>query len=239
MEKPLFNAYIDGFNLYKGSLERRPDLKWLDLISLCQALRPEMKLNQVFYFTANVRNRYPGDKSQNRQHAYLRVLAHQGVQVVFGKFRVDPRWSRFASSDAQTMVHPRLPKHLGLTQLAFRRVQNLTKPDSPAAYVMKMEEKGSDVNLASYLLRDSYTNQLTAALVITGDSDLSIPVRFAVEFGVNVKVCVPGLAIAVNELAQAATQLEKLSETLLKDSQLPKTFTSSAGRQIVRPVSWT
>jgi hypothetical protein len=123
--------------------------------------------------------------------------------------------------------------------MAFRRVQNLTKPDSPAAYVMKMEEKGSDVNLASYLLRDSYTNHLTAALVITGDSDLSIPVRFAVEFGVNVKVCVPGLAIAVNELTQATSQLEKLSENQLKDSQLPKTFTSSAGRQIVRPVSWT
>ena len=106
------------------------------------------------------------------------------------------------------------------------------------AYVTKMEEKGSDVNLASYLLRDAFTNGLSAALVVTGDSDLACPVRFAVEFGVDVKVSVPGLAIEVNELAAAASQLEKLPENLLQANQLPKTFISPAGRQIVRPASW-
>ena len=32
-----FNAYIDGFNLYKGALQKRPELKWLDLRSYCQS----------------------------------------------------------------------------------------------------------------------------------------------------------------------------------------------------------
>jgi hypothetical protein len=238
MEKKVFNAYIDGFNLYKGSLERRPDLKGLDIVGLCQALRPDMTLGQVFYFTSNVMNRYPGDKAQNRQHAYLRVLAHQGVQVVLGKFRADPRWSRFASLRVHDMIQPAMPLHFGLTKRAFHRIETLAYPDLPMAYVTKMEEKGSDVNLASYLLRDAFTNGLSAALVVTGDSDLACPVRFAVEFGVDVKVSVPGLAIEVNELAAAASQLEKLPENLLQANQLPKTFISPAGRQIVRPASW-
>ena len=40
-------------------------------------------------------------------------------------------------------------------------------------WVDKTEEKGSDVNLASHLLRDTYTKRFEVAVLITNDSDLA------------------------------------------------------------------
>ncbi|WJZ03649.1 NYN domain-containing protein [Corynebacterium freiburgense] len=40
------------------------------------------------------------------------------------------------------------------------------------------EEKGSDVNLATHLMRDVYENMIDAAIVFSNDSDLSLPVEF-------------------------------------------------------------
>ncbi len=39
--------------------------------------------------------------------------------------------------------------------------------------VWKTEEKGSDVNLASYLLLDAFRKESEAAVVISNDSDLA------------------------------------------------------------------
>lgn len=41
------------------------------------------------------------------------------------------------------------------------------------------EEKGSDVNVASHLLVDVFTNRVDAAVVISNDSDLRRAVEFA------------------------------------------------------------
>lgn len=38
--------------------------------------------------------------------------------------------------------------------------------------VIKTEEKGSDVNLATYLVSDAYEKDFEAAVVVTDDSDL-------------------------------------------------------------------
>ena len=40
----------------------------------------------------------------------------------------------------------------------------------------KTEEKGSDVNLASHLLRDAFSKKFEVAVLITNDSDLAEPV---------------------------------------------------------------
>ena len=43
--------------------------------------------------------------------------------------------------------------------------------------VMKSEEKGSDVNLATYLLVDAFDDEYETAVVVTNDSDLAEPIR--------------------------------------------------------------
>ena len=43
--------------------------------------------------------------------------------------------------------------------------------------VIKTEEKGSDVNLATHLLNDAYLGRYEVAAVVSGDSDLLEPIR--------------------------------------------------------------
>lgn len=53
--------------------------------------------------------------------------------------------------------------------------------DAPDAHFMvtylDLEEKGSDVNVAAYLLFDVLTNRIDAAVVISNDSDLALPLK--------------------------------------------------------------
>jgi hypothetical protein len=51
-------------------------------------------------------------------------------------------------------------------------------PGAPkTADVIKTEEKGSDVNLATYLLADAYEDDGEASAVISNDADLAEPIR--------------------------------------------------------------
>lgn len=232
-----FNAYIDGFNLYKGLLERNPKSKWLDLPSFCQSLRPDLKLNKIFYFTARVKQIFPGDDSPNRQHSYLRVLQNQGVKVVLGKFRKDEYWQHLATTERKQVIEPRLKSYFGLVQRALTTSSNQSHPALPKARVVKMQEKGSDVNLASYLLKDSFEG-LVNALVISGDSDLVTPILFARNFGTNVRVVVPNPDIKCSALRQAASSLIQLTYSDVSKFQLPEVFRTNSGRTIVRPNGW-
>lgn len=47
--------------------------------------------------------------------------------------------------------------------------------------VIQEEEKGSDVNLASYLLIDGFNDEYDVAIVVSNDSDLAEPIRLARE----------------------------------------------------------
>ena len=53
----------------------------------------------------------------------------------------------------------------------------LVTPPPRFAMVIKMEEKGSDVNIATHVLVDAFRNDCTQQVLITNDSDLAEPVR--------------------------------------------------------------
>jgi len=57
----------------------------------------------------------------------------------------------------------------------------LTKPTpvQKCANVIKTEQKGSDVNLASHLPFDAFSNSFECAIVVNGDSDLATPIEMA------------------------------------------------------------
>ena len=58
--------------------------------------------------------------------------------------------------------------------------------------VVKSEEKGSDVNLACYLLVDAFDDDYEAAVVVSNDSDLAEPIRLVRQkFGKKVLVMHP------------------------------------------------
>lgn len=212
-------------------------MKWLNLQSFCQSLRPELRLQRIYYFTARVKQLYPEDQSPNRQHTYLRVLENQGIEVVHGKFRKDESWKHLASVRRDEIIEPVLGSYLGVVQRALNKCSEEAKPLVPMARVIKMEEKGSDVNLASFLLRDSFRG-LRNALVISGDSDLVTPIAFAREFGTDVRVAVPNADIKCSALRNASSSLIQLRASDLISFQLPRVFTTNSGGIISKPKEW-
>jgi hypothetical protein len=100
-----------------------------------------------------------------------------------------------------------------------------------------MEEKGSDVNLASLLLADAFRGDFEAAAVITNDSDLVLPIKIvAAELGLPVGILDPHERFSF-ELAQVATFKKKIRPGVLAASQFPATLTDAHGT-IHKPKSW-
>ena len=141
------NVYVDGFNLYYRAVKNTP-FKWLDLSKLCQLLVPSHQLNRIRYFTALVQPR-PGDPQQpRRQLTYIRAL--------------------------ETI--PNLSVHRGQFKQRQNRLPLLNPIAGLPSYVevKYYDEKGSDVNLATYLLVDGFERDYEQAVVISNDSGSSI-----------------------------------------------------------------
>lgn len=202
--------YVDGFNLYYGALKAAPALKWLDLGAVGRALRPGSSVT-VRYFTARIKTH--GDPTAPaRQKLYLTALSTvPGLSVHLGAFRTHPR--------AMALVSP--------------------APNGPSTVMVhKTEEKGSDVNLATYLLIDGFDGLYDEAVVISDDSDLAEPIRQAnARFG-PVHVLSPRTA-STSELRQVAASYTRLDRAMLAASQLPPVITLPSGAQITRPPAWT
>ena len=50
----------------------------------------------------------------------------------------------------------------------------------PTVHVIKIEEKGSDVNLATRLVHDAHRDAYEGALVVSNDSDLNEALRIVI-----------------------------------------------------------
>ena len=69
-------AYVDGFNLYYGLLQKRPECKWLDPMRLVKSLlRDDHDVLCVKFFTSRIRP-YPHDAAAiDRQNLYINAVA--------------------------------------------------------------------------------------------------------------------------------------------------------------------
>ena len=120
---------------------------------------------------------------------------------------------------------------------------------SKYALVRKTEEKGSDVNLASYLLLDGFHKDYEVAVVITNDSDLAEPIRI-VRQELKLRVVVlhpckaadPTKGIAAGrvsvELQRSSTKSIVIKETSLASNQFPVALQDAQGRTITKPIGW-
>lgn len=147
-------AYVDGFNLFYGCL-KRTKLKWLDLNALICLVAKRQSIDRIYYFTARVRARPHDVNMPVRQDAYLRALRTlSNLEIVEGHF--------LSHVVQMPEVHPD------------------GTPTGRRAMVLKTEEKGSDVALASHLLADAYANRFDEAIVVSNDSDLVTPIRLVI-----------------------------------------------------------
>lgn len=202
------NVYVDGFNLYYGLLKARP-YRWLNLAALARKVLPKHRVNRIRYFTALVQER---DRPQALAHqqAYLRALATvPDLTIHYGHFLASKVWmARVDPTASETKVR-----------------------------VHKTEEKGSDVNLASYLLADAFAGDFELALVISNDSDLVTPIRMvANDLKLPVTVLNPHPYDSF-ELRKVASFHRKLRARELKSCQFPAVLQDRNGT-ISKPSSW-
>jgi uncharacterized LabA/DUF88 family protein len=79
-------VYIDGFNLYYGSLRNTP-YRWLNPVVLCHNMLPKDNIVRIRYFTSLVTSG-PRDPDQlRRQRVYLRALYTLPIVAIhYGSF---------------------------------------------------------------------------------------------------------------------------------------------------------
>ncbi len=203
-------VYVDGFNLYYRAVKNTP-YKWLNIKRLCDlALGSRYRVERIKYYTARMSDKFDSDQPR-RQQIYLKALQTvPEIEIYYGKF----------------LVHPvRLPLQTAL-------------PDGTrAVWVMRTEEKGSDVNLASHLVHDAHRGAFEAAAVVSSDTDLVEPVRIVTQ-EIGLPVCLlPPQIEGSKSLKAAATEVRKIGDARLKQAQFPDVIHGGRG-EIRKPVSW-
>jgi hypothetical protein len=203
------NVYIDGFNLYYGALRDHPACKWLDVSAWARlhVLRPGDTLHRIRYFTARVSGTPTNASQPQRQDTYFRALH----------------------------TIPNLSIHEGQFQ---RRVVRMPRARGTGLVeVIKTEEKGSDVNLATYLLLDGCKGDAEVAVVVSDDFDLQEPLRVArTELGMKLGVISPRGKPWLRS-AVSADFYRPVREADLLACQLPTLLRDTRG-EIRRPGSW-
>ena len=211
------NIYIDGFNLYFGSL-KGTRYKWLDLLTMCGRLLPGREINRIRYFTARITPVPHNPDAPHRQGTYLSALETLP--------RLSIHLGRFSSRPAFAPVFP-LNYHPG-----SGRAQTVQ--------ILRTEEKRSDVNLATLLLVDCLDDVFDEAVVISNDSDLLLPIEYATSrFGKTVGVISPQQRSRISwELMQAASwSFKEINRSVLAASQFPNVVASPRG-SITKPSTW-
>jgi len=204
-------VYVDGFNLYYRALAQKPH-KWLSLYALsARMLDPENDIREIKYYTARVSGRRD-PKEPHRQAAYLRALkTTPGLSIYYGKF---------------------LPK------IIMRPLVNPPPYGNPYVEVHTTEEKGSDVNLASHLIRDSFKGFFEVAVVISKDTDLCEPIRIVTEeLNLPVGILCPDGDIPKG-LKEVASFVRHITKPDLAASQFPNPVIGLAGEMIHKPAHW-
>jgi hypothetical protein len=212
-------VYVDGFNLHYRAL-RKSSHKWLNLHALCEAALPKAcEIVRINYYSALVSGRRNLTAPRD-QNAYLRALKTlPNLHVHLGVFQVSKKWMFLAQpvSLRPLSLQPALPN-----------------PDF--AYVVKTEEKTTDVNLGTHLVRDAFTTIFEHAVVITDDTDLIEPLRIVKEEAMlPVTLLTPVDSPAVG-LRKSTTHIRHL-RPYLGVSQFPDPVIGPKG-PIAKPAGW-
>lgn len=216
-------VYIDGFNLYYRMQKDRPSLKWVNPLRMAAAaLARQHQIVQVNYYIARISARAHDPTAPARQATYLRALSTvPEVKIHEGSFMTSEPW--------MALANPPQAKPKGYSW---------TLPPPHTVKVIKSEEKGSDVNLGSHLVRDAFTNAFDVGVVITNDSDLVEPIRIATrEAGKRVGLLVP-VKYPNQSLMNAASFYLHLRPGHLAAAQFPPTITLLDGSKIHKPAAW-
>ncbi|MFH1738952.1 MAG: NYN domain-containing protein, partial [bacterium] len=206
---PRVFAYIDGLNLYYGAVKKTP-YRWLNLKAFVEAILPSIyRIIRVNYYTAPVSHIV--DPGAPKRQKILFDALKTVPEIEIHKGRMAPRTKR----------------------------GTLVEPPHTLVTIRALEEKGSDVNLASHLVRDAFQGSFDVAAVVTNDTDLVEPIRIVTQ-----ETCLPVILICPNvyarrpvaaSLKEVATEVRRAREGHLVVAQFPDVI---PGTNIKKPSGW-
>lgn len=181
-------VYVDGYNLYYGARSScgrgTAGWRWLDVRPLVQSVIAAQgawqsaTISKVVYCTARV-DAVTNPSAHFDQDIYLKALLGSGSvdHIEYGNYVARTKTGLLATEDSRTR------RPVPQTSAWPVMVRDHTgQPVQDAQFMVKylhLEEKGSDVNVASHLLLDVLTGAVDAAVVVSNDSDLAFPVKLA------------------------------------------------------------
>lgn len=210
MTSPKTYVYVDAFNLYYGCVKGTPN-KWLNIRCLCEIMLPQNQIVKIKYFTARVNARPSDPQAPIRQQVYLRALETlPNLSIVYGHF---------------------------LSHVVTMPVANPVPNQPKYVEVIKTEEKGSDVNLATHLLNDAYQSKYDIAVVVSNDSDLLAPIQIVKgPLGKTIGILNPQKRPS-RELLKEASFFKTIRPNTLAKAQFPKILRDAHG-EIHKPSGW-
>lgn len=190
---------------------------------------PEANVQRIRYFTAEVKYDPSNPGQVQRQQTYLRAL------------RTIPNLTIKKGFFLTTRSHKRKVYPL------YGPNPNIPNPANNPIWVWKVEEKGSDVNLATSMLLDAAAGDFDDAWVVTNDSDLAWPIQMARQtYRVRIGVFKPERAASFPSglarpdswhLIRTARWFRRTEEAHLAASQFPQTLTDING-SFTKPAAW-
>ena len=241
-------VYVDGLNLYYGGRSlcgrNQPGWRWLDIRLLASRLLARRHdwesrgavIARMVYCTSFIDGRI-NREGRLRQDAYIRALREHGSfdHLEKGRFMARVRSGLLATRGP----HGRPIVTSAHWPIVVRDSHSGHVPDAQfMVSYLNVEEKGSDVNVASHLLVDVLERTIDAAIVISNDSDLRFPIQFC-RRRVPIGTVNPGAAHLAGDLRGGPNDgvgghwWYRLAPDDFRSCQLP----DSVG-EATRPVGW-
>jgi uncharacterized LabA/DUF88 family protein len=183
-------VYVDAYNLYYGGRghcgRSSTGWRWLDIRALVAPFAGwrGAQLSRLVYCTALV-DGVETPSARLDQAIYLKaLLASSSVDLIEeGRYVSWAKEAALVSSPSGASA-PKIYRPNGnekwTSSLPLRRATDHQSGEKLIlATVRKREEKGSDVNVATHLMHDVFTRSVDAAIVVSNDSDLELPLRYA------------------------------------------------------------
>lgn len=177
MSKPTAIVYIDGLNLQRRLVERAPDVTWVDYVELSEILLPQFDIQMVRVFTSISASADPVYAK-----AFWKKLTdkHGNLEIYLG---------RISTVTRIYPVHPRAGED---------------SSKSATIKVRKLEEKGSDVALGSYMVFDAFTKTADLFALMSSDTDFE-PTLKLLRYQLNLSI---GVLCTTENMPKLFTRLE-------------------------------
>lgn len=256
-------VYIDGFNLYYAIRNR--NCKWLNPMALAKrVLSPKFTIQAIKYYTARVSGIVDPGQPRRQQIYFSALKTIPEIQIILGNFLAKTVYRPLANIPIANREIIYGPQVSVLPAGNHQVMKDLSRADSKqeimtvGSYPLKnaskinvrlvpmqngvrvqvhwMEEKGSDVNLASHLINDAWSGRYDAAAVLSNDTDLVEPIRVVTkELGKPVFILSAATRGTAPALKAVATNVLHISSAHLRSSVFPNVI---PGTSITKPSTW-